>query len=265
MYQFNDLASACRALFGPELVVSEQFLSSLTSSAVKQAYRKRALATHPDRAAHLPKGAQAERTRLFREASDSYQKLCRYLNIKAGGARAHRIVTPSEAHFWKAAARERTQSGRPTGTSRVYAPDKAPHWPLRTGEFLYFSGIVDWRALIAALVWQRHQREALGEIASRWGWLSETDVLLLLCDRQSGERLGDILMRRQLISPFQLAMLLRHQANTQKPLGKYFIERGLFSEPDLACYLDDLRRHNALYAEMRHASRQSAWTSAYAF
>ena len=265
MYQFNDLAQACRILFGPDLAVSEQFLSSLTNGVLKQAYRKRALATHPDRAGHLPKGAQAERTRLFREASDSYQKLCRYLNVKAGGARAHRIVTPSEAHFWKAAAKDRTWTDQGNGPFRVYSPDKAPHWPLRTGEYLYFSGIVDWRALIAALVWQRHQRETVGEIASRWGWLSETDVLFLLCDRRHGERIGEILMRHRLVSPFQLAMLLRHQANTQKPLGKYFIEQGMFSEPELTRYLNDLSRHNALYAELRHASRQSASKTGYAF
>jgi hypothetical protein len=266
MYQFNDLARACQALFGRDGAIDEQFLVSLTNAALKQAYRKRALATHPDRTAGLPERAQVERARLFREASEAYQKLSRYLSLRGGGARSHRIVTPAETQFWRT-ARERvwTPSRDGAGGPRIYDPRKAPHWPLRTGEYLYFSGLVDWRALIAALVWQRHQRETLGEIAARWGWLSETEVLLLLCDRHKGERLGDILMRHRLVSPFQLAMLLRHQTKTQRPLGSYFIEKGLFTEPDLTRYLADLRRHNEAYSDLRNGSPQDAWKAASGF
>jgi hypothetical protein len=115
---------------------------------------------------------------------------------------------------------------------------------VRTGEYLYFSGVVNWKTLIAALVWQRQQREALGEIARRWGWLSEAEVYSLLSERRRGERLGDILLRRGLVNSFQLNMLLRHQENSQKRLGRYFIEHNLFSENELIRYLEDLKRHN---------------------
>jgi hypothetical protein len=109
---------------------------------------------------------------------------------------------------------------------------------------LYFSGVVLWKDLIASLVWQRRQRECLGEIARRWGWLSEDEVIELLADRRRGERLGEILLRHGIVTPFQVTMLLRHQERTQKQLGRYFVERRLVSEAQLWRYLRDLQAHN---------------------
>ena len=246
MYHFNDLAQACKVLFGHDLNVDQQFLLSLSTAGLKQAYRKRALATHPDRFVHLGETVQAEYAHVFGQVSDAYQKLSRYLSLRSAGSRNHRIVTGPEAKFWKK-TREHVWTPPGTGSTggqRIYDPNKVPNWPVRTGEYLYFAGVVNWKTLISALVWQRHERETVGEIASRWGWLSEAEILALLSDRKRGERIGDILVRHRLVNPFQLAMLLKHQEKTQKPLGRFFIEQGFFSEPELERYLQDLRSHN---------------------
>jgi len=247
MYHFDDLQRACQVLFGQDLVVDQQFLLKLDNSHLKQAYRKRALATHPDRFADQEQSVQAVYARQFREASEAYQKLARHLALRTGANRNHGIFAGFDLRSVKKTTREKTvwtpSDGKaPNGC--IYDPNKVPHWSVRTGEYLYFSGVVNWKTLIAALVWQRQQREALGEIARRWGWLSENEVFSLLAERKKGERLGDILLRRGLVNPFQLNMLLRHQEKNQKRLGRYFIEHDLFSEPELIRYLEDLKRHN---------------------
>ncbi len=246
MYHLDDLQRACQVLFGRDLVVDQQFLLNLDNSHLKQAYRKRALATHPDRFADQAESVQAIHARQFREASEAYQKLTRHLALRSGANRNYGIFAGFDLRATKKAARETvwTPPGTKNGNSCIYDPTKVPRWPVRTGEYLYFSGVVNWKTLISALVWQRRQREALGEIARRWGWLSEAEVFSLLAQRKRGERLGDILLRRGLVNSFQLNMLLRHQEKSQKHLGRYFIEQDLFSESELIRYLEDLKRHN---------------------
>jgi hypothetical protein len=44
-------------------------------------------------------------------------------------------------------------------------------------------------------------------------------------------------------------MLLRHQEKTQRPLGAFFVQNGLLSEPQLLDYLNDLRQHNTKWSK----------------
>ncbi|MFB3905528.1 MAG: hypothetical protein ACE15E_18945 [Acidobacteriota bacterium] len=245
MYHFDDLRRACQVLFGGDLVVDQEFLLNLDNSHLKQAYRRKALATHPDRFADQADSVRAVYARQFREASEAYQKLARHLALRSGPVHSQGVTAGFDRPSGKK-PRETvwTPPGAKAGNGRIYDPSMVPHWSVRTGEYLYFSGVVNWKTLIAALVWQRHQREALGEIARRWGWLSENEVRILLAERKKGERLGDILLRRGLVNSFQLNMLLRHQETSQKRLGRYFIEHNLFSESELIRYLEDLKRHN---------------------
>ena len=199
-------------------------------------------------------GRRPQATARFQDVNLAYQTLNKYLSQRPTNGRKKPTFTAEEVRSWKRSASGRVWTPRENGEQkeppktapkvRVYAPDRVPNWQVRTGEFLYFAGVVSWKQLISALVWQKQQRLALGEIASRWGWLSELEIMDLLNDRRRGERVGEILLRHGFISDFQLAMLLRHQEKTQKPLGGFFIENGLFSEPQLLRYLDDLRHHN---------------------
>src|SRR5512133_3013330 len=91
MYHFDDLQRACQVLFGKDLVIDQQFLLNLDNSHLKKAYRKRALATHPDRFADQAEPIRAVQARQFREASEAYQKLTRHLALRSNANRNHRI------------------------------------------------------------------------------------------------------------------------------------------------------------------------------
>jgi hypothetical protein len=124
-----------------------------------------------------------------------------------------------------------------------------PRRKLRLAEFLYYSGRVGWRDFVSAIAWQRAQRPAVGRIAMDFGFLDHEDVLEILDRRRrhDPQRLpfGEVAIREGFLTPFQLLALLGQQLRLQRPIGQYFVERGLVTEPEL----DDARavifHHNA--------------------
>jgi hypothetical protein len=104
--------------------------------------------------------------------------------------------------------------------------------------------VIPWKQLISAILWQRQQRAKIGEIAQRWGWLSEMEIREAARSKYMGEKLGETLLRCQRITPFQLSTLLWQQRKSQQPIGRFFIENGLISEASLSRFLADLQSHN---------------------
>jgi hypothetical protein len=115
-------------------------------------------------------------------------------------------------------------------------------------EFLYYSGRVAWRDFVSAIAWQRNQRPAVGRIAVHFGFLDRSDVAEILERRRAegaaAEPFGEFAVRRGYLTPYQLLVMLGQQLRLQRPIGRYFVERGLVDEGTL----DDARvavfRHN---------------------
>lgn len=296
-----DLYDACRVLFGKEVRIDRQFLEYIQPSGVKSAYRKMALATHPDRIAALGDSIQAGTGSDFRVVADAYEKLTKYLKLREGGFRfktnystygestqrkeytaktwqntaqktAQTTPKDSSGTAWKTNTyyggstwQDTQQTAAQTNvagnygftqkaayatidsqktSSYSYQQKTVPKRKLRIGEYLYYSGVVAWKDLIASIVWQTKQRQRIGEIAARWGWLNEAKILEIMKSRNRGERLGDALVRLKLITPFQCNMLVWQQQKSQNPLGKYFTNEQLVSETDLTRHLTNLKAHN---------------------
>jgi curved DNA-binding protein CbpA len=142
------------------------------------------------------------------------------------------------------------------GASPAAASDRNRNLPrrqLRIGEYLYYAGLIAWKDLIAAIVWQTKQRQRVGEIAARWGWISEGKILELLRQRQKGERIGDLLVRMKVISPFQRNMITWQQQKSQVPIGEYFVKNQLVPDADIKRFLKHLKDHNVGYPESSKA------------
>jgi hypothetical protein len=124
-----------------------------------------------------------------------------------------------------------------------------PRRKLRLAEFLYYSGKVGWRDFVSAIAWQRAQRPAVGRIAMEFGFLDHRQVLEILERRRRLDAgrppFGEVAVREGFLSSFQLLALLGQQLRLQRPIGQYFVERGLVTEPEI----DDARavifHHNA--------------------
>jgi hypothetical protein len=229
----THVISACRLLFGAELNLSRDFLFYLQPSGAKTAYRRCAKETHPDLFSNADPSVYETQTARFQDVTGAYQLIRDFLNQRDRGLWKPAPAAPP----WRAPER------RPPPTAP--AGNDLPWRTLEFGLFLHYRGIIPYRTLIAALVWQRSQRPVIGEIARRWGWLNEAGTRAILSHRGPYGRFGERAIRLGLLSPFQVQTLLRYQRNLQKRLGEYFIEQGLLSATDVNQLVQEMLAHNA--------------------
>lgn len=236
----QDLFKACESLFGTDIDVSIEFLRYLKPAGVKAAYRKKAMETHPDRAAVMDGQADFMADR-FKEISLAYQLLQEFMaapwkySLTEGGTLYERKRPPM-----RPAARGKTSSVKvePLYTGRM------PSRRLLFGQYLYYAGHVSLSTLIKAIVWQRLQRPSVGAIAVSWGWLEGGDIVDILRCRRYGEKFGECAFRLGRLSRYQLARLLEKQKQVQPLIGKYFLEENILSSVDLFKRIVDMKMHN---------------------
>jgi len=279
----RELFNACRVLFGAELNITRDFLEYLQFSGLKTAYRKRALETHPDRAAATGITDQHHHSDLFRQVQSAYENLSTYLDAREKGG----IFTPPPSAFTnnfrgagvKRPTRARTRKTDQQGThgantasdfrrqrqhrhkqqqqtNRTKTQGQAtwnidnlfsgaiPERELRLGHFLYYSGSISWRQIIQALVWQRSQRPRLGEIGRRFGWLNEQDILTVLQSRQTPAPFGRTAIILGLLTERQLQTLIWRQKSLQRKIGEFFIETEILATAELQELLLRHQQHN---------------------
>jgi hypothetical protein len=110
---------------------------------------------------------------------------------------------------------------------------------------------VGWDDLVASIAWQRAQRPPIGRIAVNFGFLEPEDVATLLDRRReagrSGMPLGDFAVREGFLTPFQLLAVLGQQLRQQRPIGEFFVERGVLDATDIELVLRRILRHNARF------------------
>ena len=267
----KELFRSCEIIFGPELTISREFLDYLQISGIKSAYRKRAMETHPDRAALENDRVQRQRHDLFHSVQEAYENLLTFLDAKEKGYCLPPPARPTQP---------KTQSPRPTPPKPHHTQQKKPHqtksgfnakadvkstssqptmfWDteslyqgpmpnrrLLLGHFLYYSGLINWRTIIQALIWQRTERPRLGEIGQRFGLLNETDVVHILRNRPTLQPFGQTAMDLGLLSHPQLQMLVSHQKRLQKKFGEFFLEKQLLEPNELRVLLQQYQEHNA--------------------
>jgi hypothetical protein len=257
----DDVVRAGRVLFGPAFSAD----GGAWRAMLKATYRRRAMETHPDRARSIGR-PERELSREFKAVADAY----RTLSI-LGGAPLPRRKAPPPATWAPRprASRPTTRAGerraqpapgsppRPAPAGRAGAPrvrvgvrpQDLPRRKLRFAEYLYYSGRIDWGDLVEAIAWQRAQRPPLGRIAVDLGFLAPEDVPLLLDRRRaaaaSGTPFGEWALRQGYLTPFQLLAIVGHQARLQRPIGQFFVERGLLDEEDIEVVRRRILRHNA--------------------
>lgn len=230
----HQLDQACSLLFGSEVRATPEFLRHLQPEGVKAAFRSAALATHPDRAAHV----QEDPSRLnqrFIEVVGAYEAIMEAIKRAEVRAPARSAAAPR--------TRPRRRWTRPAGDPRFFRGD-LPGRRLRLGEFLYYSGIISWQSFIDSLLWQRRSRPSFGEIAVQWRLLDRDGVGRVVSGRRLGERFGESAVRQGLIKPFWVKTVLHRQGKMQPPLGQYFLENRILGPEALDDELERLARHN---------------------
>lgn len=239
--QENEILEACQVLFGSKILVSREFLFYLQPGGARSAYRRKARETHPDLYQGEKPEVQQHLAANFREVNQAYKLVSLFLNerdrnlghVFQFAPPVHRPPKPTK----------RAEPAPPT-----YSPPAAGSLPAREleiGLFLYHRKVISSQTLAEALIWQRRQRAAFGEVARYWGWLSEGDLDRIRAARIPFARFGERAVQLDLLTPTQVRTILFYQRARQKRLGEFFIERGLVSHQDMERHVEDLRRHNA--------------------
>ncbi len=239
----HALLNACRTLFGDAVNLGPEFLIYLQPSGAKTAFRNQVKQHHPDRFAAAPQEIRLRQTERFREIHQAYHLLNDYLVNRHLQPRSMTHTVPRACQ----PARKTTPQPATAGGEQAALPPL----PLEFGLFAFYSGKIDYRDLIEALVWQRRQRPSIGSLAQQWGWLSADKVKKILFSREGGSRFGRKATALGLLTPVQVEALLRHQRSHQQRLGRYFIERGLMTENEADQLARELDRHNARFGGVR--------------
>jgi len=233
----TEVFRACRVLFGSDLTLNRGFLHYLQPSGARSAFRKQAKTTHPD-SHQNPSQEKHCQVRLFQDLNQAHQVVQSYLR--------QRDLMSSRTHS-NAASRSKTPASSTTWQSQTRTDQgPLPTRPLQFGLYLYYRGFIPFSSLLSALNWQRRQRPAMGQIASRWGWLQEQEVGQILACRILGT-FGSRAEHLGLLSSLQVRAILLHQRTRQGKLGSYFIEQGFLTPAEVNHLLSDLSEHNLKY------------------
>lgn len=232
------LFHACRLLFGPQVDVSLDFLNYLQENGVKEAYRRRARETHPDRAAILKRDVHYLENE-FKRVSDAYRYVMSYVD------HPQRLVFTEHNRY------------RPEqASSHHYRHNRnIPFWTgkIPFGRYLYFRGLISYSQLIDALVWQKASRPRIGELGKRTRILIDLDITDILRQRKLGERFGDTAYRLGILTQQEIERLLTRQRLLQPRIGKYFVAKGIASRTEIEHLAWEFRLFNnrSTYANFR--------------
>lgn len=233
----KNLFHACRILFGHQVSINRDFLYYIQLEGIKSAFRKKALTTHPDRA--VLSGCTEKNPVHFIEALSAYKQLADFIDKRERGvyssASKTNMVQPEEP----------VRKNHDKGYNKRYYSGIMPRRPLLFAEYLYYSGIITWESLIQAIVWQQRSKSRFGEVACRLRYLSKEHIWKIIKGRRHKEKIGDAAFRMNFLNRFQVQSILWHQTVSQKRIGTYFVETGIFSSEKLHELLSGHRRYNA--------------------
>jgi len=239
-----DLLSAYSVLFDSSVGFSEAFLKELQPTQLKTAFRKKALATHPDRSMALGL-TEAELQIRFQKVSTAYEVLKPFVTRKK--KKKQEYNTPADRRTGNKPPQKRPKDHYFNGT--------LPERRLKIGQFLYYSRLISWQTLIDAIVWQKKQRPLFGQIAKDWGYLTPSDIIRIIRHKKYHDRFGDYALRNGYLTPFQQMAIAGKQRICQPRIGGHFIRKGFVTESQMKVYRQKVFFHNMKFRELNNQFR----------
>jgi hypothetical protein len=241
----DEVVRAGRVLYGPGFAAE----GGAWRNTLRATYRRRAMETHPDRARSLGKPERVL-AREFAAVAAAY----RLLSL----VRGRPLPRPRRAAPPPAPVRPAERARARDGAARVRdgdRPQPLPQRPLRFAEYLYYSGRAAWSDLVKAIAWQRAQRPPIGRVAVDFGFLDPADVASILMGRRAAAAgatpFGEWAVREGFLTPFQVLAALGRQLREQRPIGQFFVERGLLDADEIDLVRRGVLRHNSRFREHR--------------
>jgi hypothetical protein len=279
--QNAEIRQAWRVLFGSDPEADGTAAAQLEPEEIRRAFLRGARLCHPDLARSVGEN-EASLTRRFQRLQEAYTILLAYAQqpeavespvrgSERGSERSsERSSEPSpewspepspEPGRWidqvRSAAADAQWGSAAVSMSGAHWIGPVPTKPLRLGRFLYHTGRITREALSDALHWQRAQRRPFGSLAVDLGLLDPLELGTVLDARRMGERIGRTAVRLGLLTPQVRDWIVSHQQRAQRPIGSYFVERGVLSEQDLSAVLQEQQHHNQQQHDVTAADEPS--------
>ncbi|TVQ25067.1 MAG: J domain-containing protein [Spirochaetaceae bacterium] len=249
---------ALRIIYGGASVdaVDLSLLAALDQRELSTRFRARALELHPDRASLLGREPD-DLNSAFRRLHSAYRVLGAVVDnptlkatLASHAQRASR--TASNVGFWTPPTDIRGGSATGSGSAaaadeRRYYSGRVPETPLRFAQFLYYHRVIDWKTMIDAVTWQYRVRPKVGEIGRSYRFLDFPSIGAVLRESPRGELFGTTALKMGLLDRRQLSVMLGKQYLLNYPIGRYFVEHGILSKPEVDHLLNESRRHNRAY------------------
>lgn len=236
-----DLLSAYSLLFDSSVNFSVTVLKELHPDELKIAFRKKALATHPDRSMMLGRTEEELQVR-FQEVSNAYAVLKFYVSGKTISAPVNQEKSAGERKAKK--TKTRWKEGH-------FFHGVLPKRRLKIGQYLYYSQMISWQELIDAIVWQKKQRPLFGQIAKDWGYLTSEDIMTIIRQKKYHDRFGDYALRNGYLTSFQQMAVAGRQRFCQPLIGRHFIRKGVFTETRMNILNRQVLVHNMKFGSRR--------------
>lgn len=241
--QGYDLLKAFSLLFSPQGNCTLEEIKRLDLPSLRNAFRRKALATHPDRARHLGQDREIL-TERFKEITDSFERLYSFVEKNS--------ASPEPGPPRNPIRREKPRAGE----NRQTRQGTLPNQELMLGQYLYYTGRISYRTLLDAVYWQRNQRARYGTIARNWKIITSKDILSILKLRKGKEKFGECAMRLGFIDSDQHNAIIKNQMCSQRPIGEYFVNKEIISSKELEAILHHLNIHNHMVRSRRYSSTQ---------
>ncbi len=224
-------------LFSPKSRGSLDDINGLNPDNIKDAFRSRALESHPDRAEQLgiDKG---ELTEKFKEITRSYTRLLSFVEKCKSDKPSHSAGNTT----W-----------RPTSPNPREQPDSETdeNEEMLFGQFLYYKGRINFKTLLDAVYWQRKGRAMYGTIAYKWKLMSKPQIVNIMKQRDKREKFGECAIRLGYLSETQNKAILYRQRQLQRPIGEYFVLNSILSLEELNEALERHKIHRQFMKERR--------------
>ena len=215
MESSEQLRSACKTLFGPQVENAESLLNVLDLSAIEAIYRHKSSA--PDTA----QGVSAELLDLAYERVKQYKLVLHENAVEQEPQQTE--FAPVADGFWTGSLPERR---------------------LLFGHFLYYSGRISRMTLEKAIAWQRKQRPLFGQLAITSGYVTADSIASVLSNTQMNELIGEACVRLGVMNDYQRDAVLGRQRAHQRRLDNYFIEQSILGPMEARDLFAKQRLHN---------------------
>ena len=234
--KLDEIFRACNVVFGDLYTIDNNFLKKLNLDFLKKTFRQKVFKYHPDTYSGTNPNELKTRQEQYILIVNSYKLLEKFLLSKMHLKIKENIL------------RQQKQQKRIDNFSyHRHRKTFIPNRKLKFAEFLYYNQKITWNELIKAIVWQRQQRDKLGEIALRWKYLDEKEVKFLGRYKKYNELIGEFYVRLNRISPFQLQTLLYQQRKEQPKIGEFFVKIGKLSRYEVDKFAVLLSEYNSKF------------------